>query len=254
MTTRNIQTEAPRFFDDLKSGNDQANLRRAVRDVEDTRTQMSPREYNQYLNELNQETASSLPALEIHCDAADRCERKGNTAVTVNDRNEITSVTDQDGRVFTRRDDGTWSLSEAGIDIGTVKNLAVDDQGNISYDIGRTHVTFRADGEIWNVDEATGEKIVRDHTGRVTEAPAGDGQTRKFHYDQNGNVDQIDGRLGHWDRVDAEGKTAWVNRNSGELWKGQFTVDDDGNLHFKSDDGAAWKFTKTGQDVREAAS
>ena len=90
--------------------------------------------------------------------------------------------------------------------------------------------------------------------GQITEVVAADGHTRKFHYDANGKVDQIDGRLGHWDRsVDEHGAVSWKNKNTGAEWKGEFTVDADGNLHFQRNSGSTFIFGRNGETTRVAA-
>ncbi|HEY9871511.1 MAG TPA: FHA domain-containing protein [Candidatus Obscuribacterales bacterium] len=87
--------------------------------------------------------------------------------------------------------------------------------------------------------------------GKVTEATAADGHTRKFHYNEKGELDQIDGRLGHWEKtVGKDGTVVWKNADTGAQWKGEFTVDADGNLHFKRADGGALVFNRNGETTR----
>ncbi len=91
-----------------------------------------------------------------------------------------------------------------------------------------------------------------DPNGKITETRGADGGSRKFHYDENGKLDQIDGHLGHWDRsVDAQGNEKWTNKDFGAVWKGSFEVDSDGDLHFHAQKGQSWNFTRDGEDVKE---
>jgi hypothetical protein len=91
-----------------------------------------------------------------------------------------------------------------------------------------------------------------DANKNVVETKGTDGKTRKFHYDENQQLDQIDGHLGHWDRTqDANGQTVWVNRDTNDKWQGDFTVDKNGDVHF-SRSGSSWTFTRDGQDVRSS--
>src|SRR5262249_24100100 len=90
--------------------------------------------------------------------------------------------------------------------------------------------------------------------GQITEVVAADGHTRKFHYDASGKVDQIDGRLGHWDRsVSKDGAVSWKNKDTGAEWKGEFTVHADGNLQFRRDGGSTFVFGRNGETTRIAA-
>lgn len=94
--------------------------------------------------------------------------------------------------------------------------------------------------------------IKEDPQGHIVETENDDAGThRKFHYDASGNLDQIDGRNGHWERgTDKDGQEQWIN-NSGKIWHGKMTVDEKGSLHYKSNYGHTnWEFTVDGKDVR----
>ena len=87
--------------------------------------------------------------------------------------------------------------------------------------------------------------IEYDKEGRISETSGEDFTTRKFHYDESGKLDQIDGKLGHWDRsTNADGKTEWTNKNSGAVWQGEFNVDKNGDLHFNASNGKSFTFDK----------
>src|SRR5262249_52013577 len=193
-------------------------------------------------------------------------EKRGDLNVTVNSEGEITSVTERDGfPVYRKGPDGKWLITSKEIqgNFGYVENLTVDAEGNLAYDykvanLGNRHVAQGADGStivsesnidgkiVWNNDG----KTVWDTDGKVTEAPAGDGKSRQFHYDTKGDLDQIDGRLGHWERTfDQVGNAEWVNKDRGEVWNGDMTVDSDGTLHYKGRSGGVWAFTLDGRDV-----
>jgi YD repeat-containing protein len=92
--------------------------------------------------------------------------------------------------------------------------------------------------------------VETDAAGRVTEAKGTDGTARSFHYDENGKLDSISGRLGHWERTTADGKDVWHNKDTGADWKGSFNVDSTGNLIYKSDEGKVWSFDRDGGEKR----
>src|SRR5262249_43824560 len=81
---------------------------------------------------------------------------------------------------------------------------------------------------------------------RVTETTDADGHTRKFHYDTKGNLDKMDGHLGHWERQD---NGAWKNANTGAQWQGEFLVDGDGNLEFRGGNSVV-VFGRNGETMR----
>lgn len=150
-------------------------------------------------------------------------------------------------------------------------DLTVDARGEL-FGLKDKHHTFRKFGDEWFEDIDGGKttkkigkvevnkqdgsysftnengKYSYDSKGQLVEAPAGNGQTRKFHYDANGQVDQIEGRLGHWDRQVINGKVSWKNAN-GVVWNGDFKVTEEG-LEFRGDNGVSWGFTAQGKDVR----
>jgi YD repeat-containing protein len=89
--------------------------------------------------------------------------------------------------------------------------------------------------------------VETDSSGRVVEAKGTDGTTRSFGYDENGKLNEISGRLGHWELTsDADGKDVWRNKDTGTEWKGTFNVDSNGNLVYKSREGSVWSFDRDG--------
>lgn len=95
--------------------------------------------------------------------------------------------------------------------------------------------------------------IKQDAHGRVVESENLESNThRKFQYDASGNLQQVDGRNGHWERgTDRDGNEQWTN-NSGKVWHGKMTVDEKGSLHYKSNDGRTnLEFTVDGKDIAE---
>jgi len=104
-----------------------------------------------------------------------------------------------------------------------------------------------ADGKVTHVENNPKNDrmtmVEYDQKGRVVETSGEDYTTRKFHYDENGKLDQIDGKLGHWDRsTDANGKSVWTNKNSGAVWHGEFSVEKDGDLKFQKANGKSFTF------------
>jgi len=95
--------------------------------------------------------------------------------------------------------------------------------------------------------------VKEDPNGNVVYAIGQDARPRKFHYDESGNLDQIDGHLGHWQRtVDKQGREAWVDKDTGTVWDGKMRVDSAGNLHYQPYEGQSWTFTRNGKGVRKA--
>lgn len=95
--------------------------------------------------------------------------------------------------------------------------------------------------------------VKKDQQGRIREAENNDNKMlRKFHYDADGKLDQVDGRKGHWERsTDRDGREQWTN-TSGRVWRGKMHVDDRGNLHYASNDGRTnLEFTIDGKDIRK---
>lgn len=150
-------------------------------------------------------------------------------------------------------------------------DLTIDARGEL-FGLKDKHHTFRRFGDEW-VEDFEGGKTTKsvgkvevnkqdgsysftnengkykyDGQGQLVEAPAGDGQSRKFHYDSNGQLDQIDGRLGHWDRQVINGQISWKNTN-GTVWNGDFKATEAG-LEFHADNGVSWGFTAQGKDLR----
>jgi hypothetical protein len=183
---------------------------------------------------------------------APKHEKRGPVDVTSDEYGEMIAVKDSRGNTFTKRSDGKW-VEHGDYGDTTVENLTVDSKGNLSYDYNgkdtHTHNQWNADGS-YSFDSKDQGKLVYDKDNNVVEAPAGDGHSRKFHY-TNGQLDQIDGRLGHWDRVVKDGQVSWVNKGTKAVWEGDFRVNAGSDaLEFRGHNGAAWEFTTTGRDLR----
>jgi hypothetical protein len=187
-------------------------------------------------------------------DSRSVCEKRGDRAVTVDANGQIESVTMPNGTIMRREKDGNWNaISTDGIEEGPVfKNVKVEKDGTVSYDRNDKHIVINNDGSGSHEIMGGAGKVSFDKNGRITEAPAGDGRTRKFHYNEKGELDQIDGNLGHWDRqVGKDGKSEWVNRDSGDVWKGEFDINpDNGDVWYTTPDGTQHTFTADGKDIR----
>ncbi len=167
---------------------------------------------------------------------------------------EHISITGPKGEYFYKGSDSKWVEHMPPNKERVVDNLSVDKDGNMKFDVvsngHKVHHERNADGS-HSVDskEEYGGKLVYDKDGNLTAAPAGDGHTRKFHYDKDGKLDKIDGRLGQWERKVEQGKTVWVN-NKGVRWEGEMSVNPKTNdLEFRGRNGVAWNFTTKGNDV-----
>jgi YD repeat-containing protein len=186
-------------------------------------------------------------------DTLGRCEKRGDLAVDIDSKGEVTSVQTPSG-TYRREADGKWNhISKEGIEEGPVfTNVKVEKDGTLSYDRGDRHYHRNPDGSAYAEEKDGPGRVYYDKNHRLVEAPAGDGHTRKFHYDENGKLDQIDGKLGHWDRTTGpDGKTQWVNRDNKEVWKGEFDMDPStGDLWYTSHDGTSYTFTADGKDIR----
>jgi hypothetical protein len=206
-----------------------------------------------------QSSTSDLSFLPPSNDLLPRCEaptheKRGPVEVTIDEYGEMFEVKDSRGNTYTKAADGKWNRH---FEIGgyksdeVVENLKVDCQGNLTYEYNNdeknVHVQYEQniDGS-WRYTNQFG-KFVYDKDQQLVEAPAGEGHSRKFHY-TNGVLDQIDGRLGHWDRVNENGKVSWVNKDTGVVWNGDFKMNLE-LLEFRGQNGSAWAFTPWGTDV-----
>lgn len=169
------------------------------------------------------------------------------------ENNEHVSITGPRGEYFYMGSDGKWVEHMPPSGERTVENLTFDNDGNMEFDVvGEgtvAHHKRNADGSYSINSPEYGGTLKYDKDGNLVEAPAGDGQVRKFHY-TNGQLDQIDGRLGHWERVEKDGKVSWRNERTGAVWEGEMHVNVKTNdLEFRGRNGVAWNFTTKGQDV-----
>jgi hypothetical protein len=155
----------------------------------------------------------------------------GHLHCMLDEQGGLYTVSDGHGRFFMKQGD-KWSLTIDG-EKGSreVKDLQISKDGSYSY------------------KDASG-KFSFDKEGRLTEAPAGDGHSRKYHYDKDGHIDQIEGRLGHWERQVKDGHASWINKGTKAVWQGDFKLNNDGTLEFDAASGIAWGFTTHGKDVR----
>ena len=185
-------------------------------------------------------------------------EKRGPVDVTIDEYGEMIEVKGKNGNTYTKTSDGKWTRHIEGASSkndDVVENLKVDCQGNLSYDYNNNeknvhvHHEDNADGS-WSYVNEYG-KFVCDKDNQLVEAPAGEGHSRKFHY-TNGQLDQIDGRLGHWDRFEKNGQVSWVNKDTGTVWAGDFKMNGD-NLEYTGQNGSAWAFTPWGTDVNKAS-
>lgn len=186
-------------------------------------------------------------------------EKRGETDVYLNKQGDIVGIhrmTPNGKDEFWKREaNGQWLQIEDGRTVRQpeISNVTVDKNGDIHYRIDKHKLSV--------VDKKDGmQQIKSDETGSTVTYKRGDhhpvattdgkGHGRKFHYDKDGKVDQIDGHLGHWDRrTNSKGETEWVNRDSKAVWKGDFEVHSTGDLIFKGQNGVAWKFTPDGKDM-----
>jgi len=177
-----------------------------------------------------------LPPIQITGDSnkqqsyAQHHEKFGSLDLIVDAKRELFGFTDGHGNTFTKFD-GKWSERiEGEKQAHSIENLKINKDGSYSFtnELG---------------------KFSYDSKGQLTEAPAGDGHSRKYHYNEKGELDKIDGRLGHWEREVKDGHVCWVNKNNGAIWKGDFTVKQD-MLEFHAENGVTWGFTAQGKDVQ----
>lgn len=193
--------------------------------------------------------------------AAPKHEKRGAVDVTVDDTGSVIEVkSPYNDSTFTKQADGSWTQHHdhplfKGEKDEKVDNVKVDCDGKLTFDYNddsrnvHVHYEFNAD-KSWAYTNEFG-RFVEDPQGRLIEAPSGEGHSRKFHYDENGKLDQIDGNLGHWDRAEENGKTVWKNRDSGAVWQGDFNVDSISNLlEYRGRDGSAYDFTAWGTDIK----
>lgn len=300
--TANYEAAATKAFEDLKSGREHNDLSAVVKDVENARKGMSPKEYDKFLQSLNDKTATILPNMEIagtfeppkgehsltitnkqhdyyksvdlhHASDLERmrptsgaqeelrqargsvCRVIGDFEITTTNEGELKTVKDKDGNSYYKGPDGKWSsVSKDGIaQLDSYENMKIDQQGNLSFDMNRDHVIRHSgNGGIDHYDKVDNTYWHYDTQAHaITETSSGDGRVRKYHYDKDGKIDQIDGNLGHWDRTRGkDGKTEWVNSNDGSVWKGEMELDILNNLEFRAANGVKWTFGADGKDTK----
>ncbi len=171
----------------------------------------------------------------------------------LDEKGDPITITGTRGEFFYKGSDGKWVQHMPPDRERTVENLLVDNEGNMEFDVVsngyKVHHERNVDGSHSVDSKEYGGKLVYDKNGNLTEAPAGDGHTRKFHYDKDGQLDKIDGRLGQWERKVEQGKVVWVN-DKGVRWEGEMRVNPKTNdLEFRGGNGVAWNFTTHGKDV-----
>ncbi len=201
---------------------------------------------------MKQLTESAKPGDLPRCEA--HHEKRGPIEVTKDECGDIFEVKTVNW-TFTKGADGKWIQhdNDGIVKDDVVSNVKVDDKGSYSYDYNddkrnvHVHIEHNADGSNAYTDE--NGRLVYNEKDQVIEAGAGNGRQRKFHYDEKGQLDQIDGNLGHWDRQVKDGHVAWVNKDSGAVWNGDFQMKQD-RLQYRGDNGGAWEFTPWGTDIR----
>ncbi len=187
-------------------------------------------------------------------------EKLGGTDVYKNQDGEVIGIhrMDHNGKdeFWRKGPDGKWTIDTEykSNQMDSISNVTVDKNGDIHYRIEdqKVSVVDSKDAVKRATSDETGATTTYERNEgvlRPTETTDGKGHGRKFHYDKDNKVDQIDGHLGHWDRrTNANGETEWVNRDSKAVWKGEFEVKSNGDLIFKGQNGVTWKFTKEGKD------
>ena len=159
---------------------------------------------------------------------------KGTTVMTTEYPNGVRIRTGEP-RMETR-DGITLVVESSRIDVPQDGGWRQKDDGSFVHGTGDTTIVKNDDRSItlttkdgMYTQQANGASVVM-VAGRVTEATDADGHTRKFHYDKKGNLDKIDGHLGHWER---QKNGVWKNTSTAAEWKGEFLVGSDGNLEFR---------------------
>jgi len=290
MYGKDVQGEAHKAAEDLRIGIENGDITKAIQDIADLNGFFDAEEQKAYFAQINKETAAVLPDVEIVGAGAqnlivadrtsswnryyvpgnrpiqlqeldlpsvsfDKHEMRGDLDVTVNENNEVTSVTRPNGDTYRKVKDGEWNL-RGKYGSGTfVDNLQVSEKGDLSFDTVENHSIMRADGSQTAISKADGTKYEWDTAENLVEMPAGHGRVRKFHYDENNEIDQIDGNLGHWERrFDKNNQMEWVNTNTRAVWKGKLWVDSEGNLRFTARDGHHWAFKPDGKSETRSIS
>lgn len=222
-------------------------------------TDLAPKTTDQALKSTDQSVKLPSDAGERSAQKRPRSEainkKYGTLEYGYNKQGEHISITGPRGEYFYKGTNGKWVEHMPPNRERTVENFKFDKEGNMEFDVvGKNSISHHkrnADGSHSIDSPEHGGKLVYDKNGNLTEAPSGDGHPpRKFHYDKDGKLDQIDGRLGHWDREVKDGKVTWVNKKSGARWEGEMSVNPKTNeLEFRGRNGANWNFTTTGKDI-----
>lgn len=185
-------------------------------------------------------------------------EKRGNVDVTVDENGQVIEVKGLKGITFTKQADGSWEERLPGAKEGEhskVYNVKVDCNGDVFVDFGTgdkvAHTRYGNDGS-FDYEDKNG-KWKYNPAGQMIEAPAGDGTTRKFHYTGK-QLDEVEGRLGHWKRHDDHGHITWENKEKGLVWDGDMKVGMDLSFMYKSNDGnTVYTFDIDGKDLRKTA-
>ncbi len=186
-------------------------------------------------------------------------EKLNGTDVYTNSKGEVVGIhkMDRNGKdeFWRRGKDGKWTFDANGktVKMDEISDVTVDKGGNIHYRVDKHKISVVENNKQQRVtSDDSGASVFLETEGNHTRPVAttdGKGHGRKFHYDKDNKVDQIDGHLGHWERrTNAKGETEWVNNKNKAVWKGEFEVKSNGDLIFKGQNGVTWKFTKEGKD------
>ncbi len=199
-------------------------------------------------------TVTSKP---LECKAPTH-EKRGQIDVTVDENGQVIEVKGLKDTTFIKQSDGSWEERMPGSEAwghNKVYNVKVECNGDVSVDFGTgdkvAHTRYGNDGS-FDYEDKNG-KWKYNPAGQVIEAPAGDGTSRKFHYTGK-QLDEVEGRLGHWKRHDDNGHITWENEEKGLVWDGDMKVGLDLSFMYKSNDGSTvYTFDTDGKDVRKTA-
>lgn len=206
----------------------------------------------------------------VYEDGTVRQLRPGGTTVEI--RKDMT-ITERNDHSVAVKTNGDTRIAKPFHPDKEIKNIKVDETGAVTYEYkdGTASVQLRGGGvettdkngdkKLWLGGEVIQEtkkqpdqSVVETSDGRVTstEHPK---VFRVFRYDDRGNLNEIVGEQGTWERMTGpDGKEYWQNQdNPDQKWHGKMSVDKAGNLHFTPHDpnASAWTFSRTGQAVRK---
>lgn len=248
---------------ELNKQMNKAEIAEKAKDLEE-RAEGNPNEVAKELHSMSNDDRKAI----VDKIKADQNERKADELPTLEfyDSNNLKKVTDRDEAAGTRAGSVEENTYEDASGNRTSRTIRTDDNyyGKTEYDPKTGKYTSE---EVTHTDksrirvEDRGQDRDRavwyDAGGRVVstaediDVAKGQKVNRDFGYDKDGQLNRIEGVLGHWERqTNDKGQVYWHNTDRNINWEGDFSVDTKGNLHYDSHKGQDYTFTPDGKTIK----